>query len=205
MDRIEYWFLDAAIEARVPVHVLVSPKCEGRIGRPPPGLSRAELVEKLEALLASGKIAAVRTWRWDEFVPERQELIRSLDPRNEAEELFCGVTAAGGALWEAVSCPQWDRFVTCGGRYDRLEIAETEVAGTRRETVERYFEGLIEIGYEPIEGTARWDVAIPWEATYWKKLSEGHVLRFRHAVPDVKGRPQWLIDMESWYTPPFEL
>ena len=82
------------------------------------------------------------------------------------------LTSEGGAYWESIAHPNWDKFL----KLDSLENPrEGKVIGAKREIIEELLALNLLIGlYIQIPGTEVWKVMEPWEATYWKTLPKGY-------------------------------
>ena len=56
MDKIEYWFLDAAIRLKIPFHWLSASNVGEMLNRPPHNLSTSELLVVLERMFERGDL-----------------------------------------------------------------------------------------------------------------------------------------------------
>jgi hypothetical protein len=206
MDAADYWILDSAHEAWYPLDLLVSPDIEAAYNRATHGLSYEALLAVLERLFQRGDLAA-------ELV-ERPEVRRPTQPtRAEIEAalartifMIYGLSLQGGARWEAVSQPDWRRYIY--GAYT-IDPHEGEIIAQDRAVVETYLACLPYVTDTIVEPTSlTWDVLEPWHATYWKTLPIGHRVRFRYTSLDSNeprivppDMAQWLERMQQWYTP----
>jgi hypothetical protein len=203
VNRGEYWLLDSVVTLRYALDLLVAPDLTLAFNRPHHGLEYAELADTLLRLFHGGDLSAERFEDEVEFLPTRAELEAALAG---TRTVYYGLTSQGGARWEAVSKPDWTRYVDAG-----YGLEEGEIIAREREVVAQYF------GWEHyywrnvvIPGSERWDVLEPWHATYWKTLPLGHRVRFRYLrgvtrpyeipPPEVE---VWFRDLENWYTNPF--
>jgi len=128
------------------------------------------------------------------------------------------LTPQGGARWEAMAHPDWNKFfiVNFLGQFPY----EEGFLGTQREIIEQLLalERLLFL-YEHIPGTEKWNVLEPWEATYWKTLPQGyHVscefqrndscLDYRkegaslELIEEHEQASQWYENIKKWYTDP---
>jgi hypothetical protein len=128
------------------------------------------------------------------------------------------LTPQGGARWEAMAHPDWNKFfiVNFLGQFPY----EEGFLGTQREILEQLLalDRLI-LMYEHIPGTKKWNILEPWEATYWKTLPRGYHVscEFQHndsyldyqkegASPELieehEQVMQWYENMKKWYTDP---
>ncbi|HLO13509.1 MAG TPA: hypothetical protein VK206_01680, partial [Anaerolineales bacterium] len=116
--------------------------------------------------------------------PSRSEIEAALHISHDewikqAEQVFYGVTNRGGALWEALSHPQWDHFYDEGYGANPYE---GQITASTRRLIEEW---LAFIPYDSFVKTivpesVRWSVLQPWEATYWKQLPIGYHIEFTY-------------------------
>src|SRR5215212_12115688 len=166
MDKGEYWLLNSAVEAWYPLVWLVCDNVEEVFNKRHHGLERDELVSVLAELFERGDLLAQRVEKFIEkeiFTPTRAEIEAALDDRVRC---YYGLTSQGGARWEEVSRPQWDRYISAGVY---TEPNEGEIIGSDRRLVEEY-DSLSHYVWalSVVADSRRWDVLQPWEATYWK-------------------------------------
>ena len=110
-----------------------------------------------------------------------------------------GVTGRGGATWETLSQPQWDRFYVEG--YG-INPYEGEITASERGLVEQL---LRRAPYDSmvkaiVPESIRWSVLHPWEATYWKQVPIGYQVEFtyltRSGDEEMPLPPKWV---RRWY------
>jgi hypothetical protein len=178
MDKTEYWLLDSAVELRHPLKSLASEDVELSHNRRSHGLGVAALTDLLHRLFEDGWLLAERRGGpppLGAFVPTRPEIEAALAGE---QCIYYGLSAQGGARWEAVSKPDWERYVSASFG---TSPNEGEIIAARRQSVERYDSlPAYPSGVSVTDGSRRWDVLKPWPATYWKTLPAGHRLRFRY-------------------------
>jgi hypothetical protein len=181
----EYWLLDTAVRAWIPLRFLVHPRITDQFNGPGHHLDERELVDALERLLDGGDIL-IRGQRR----PSRAELsaalvyVRGAPPR---DPLCYGLTAQGGARWEAIARADWSAFVEdVHYRHDDGTYVR-ELTGVDRERVARQI---------PPGVDARWARVEPWAVTPWKTLPLAH----RAVLPWVEGRP--LAARDPWTIEP---
>jgi hypothetical protein len=218
MNKIEYWFLDAAITAKIPFHWLSASNVDEMLNRPHHALTRPELLGVLERMFTRGHLFLEYTNRRDQshqtHVPTRSEIAAALalppgEWTNQSEWASYGVTASGGELWETVSHPQWNYFYE--ELYDVNPHRGEMTASTRGFIEER----LTLIRYDPfikaiVPESVQWSVLKPWQATYWKQLPTGHHVEFRYlplteAEKPARSTPPdrvraWHQRVRGWYT-----
>lgn len=128
------------------------------------------------------------------------------------------LTPQGGARWEAMAHPNWNKFfiVNFLGQFPY----EEGFFGTQQEIIEQLLalERFLFL-YEHIPGTEKWNVLEPWQATYWKTLPQGYHVscEFQHndscldyqkkgaspeLVEEYDRALQWYENMKKWYTDP---
>jgi len=201
MDKSEYWLLDSVVEAWCPLVWLVSEGIEESFNKRTHDLKRGELVSVLNHLFRRGDLLAKQNE--SEFVPAQADIEEAFDGRLDC---LYGLTSQGGARWEEVSRPQWDRYISAAVY---TEPNEGEIIGSDRRLIEEY-DSLSHYVWalSVVADSRRWDVLQPWEATYWKTLPLGHRVRFRFdwvkRSPESKTDPAiWerIKRLQNWYTP----
>lgn len=206
MDKNEYWLLDSVVEGWYSLRWLVAEDISGAFNKPSHGLNRDELVSVLDRLFQCGDLLAERmekTVPKGFFIPTQTEIEEAFDGRLTC---FYGLTSQGGARWEEVSRPQWERYLSA---WASLDPPEAEIVGSDRQMVERYYslsEYFLKVSAVP-PGSQQWDVLEPWQATYWKTLPLGHRVRFNCEWVDPSPDPsrdlpawEWLGELQNWYT-----
>lgn len=218
MNKSEYWFLDAAIRLKIPFHWLSADNVDEILNRPHHNLSRSELPVVLERMFERGDLFLEyrnhSEQRSRTRAPSRSEIEAALymshtERIDQAEQVFYGVTALGGALWETLSHPQWDDFFLEGYGIDPYE---GEMSASTRSLIE---ERLALIPYDSfikaiVPESVRWSVLQPWEATYWKQLPIGYRIEFTYlplseAETLARSTPPdhvqaWYQRVSRWYT-----
>jgi len=207
MDKDEYWLLDSAIEGWYSIKWLVSDDIEGSFNKQNHGLNREQLISVLDHLFQRGDLLAERMEKLVPtgfFIPTQTEIEDALSGRLDCSY---GLTSQGGARWEEVSQPRWERYITAGVYADPQEGAE--VIGSDRQMVEKY-DSLSHqlLGVSGVPGSKHWDVLEPWQATYWKVLPRGYRVRFSYEWVEPSPDPrrdravtEWLKEIQNWYTP----
>jgi hypothetical protein len=188
MDKIEYWFLDAAIRLKIPFHLLSASNVDEMLNRPHHHLSMADLIIVLERLFERGDLFLEYInrdgQRYQTQKPSQIEIKAALSLTQDAwsgqaERVFYGVTDHGGALWETLSHPQWEHF------YDEgygIHPYEGEITASTRGLIE---ERLALVPYDSfiksiVPQSVQWSVLQPWQATYWKQLPVGYRIEFTY-------------------------
>ena len=205
MNKNEYWLLDSVVESWDSLKCLVSEDIEGAFNKRGHGLKRDELIDVLGRLFQRGDLLAKRMEKSVSkgfFIPTQAEIEEALDGLLNC---FYGLTAQGGARWEEVSQPHWERYIS-----DSVfaEPREGEIIGSDRDLVEQY-DSLSHQDSEisVVPGSKHWDVLRPWQATYWKELPVGHRLRYKYEWVGRKPEPidpkiwEWFKQIRNWYTP----
>jgi len=136
-------------------------------------------------MFREGDIKAERTEdfkSWSDFAPTVENIEAALFRQGEfghpRPTVYYGLTAQGGAKWEAAARPDWNRFI-----YGGYSDSEAELISMNRQWVERYFMLIQPGGFDTlfaVPGTEVWDTLEPWQALYWKTLPIGHRVRFTY-------------------------
>jgi len=137
------------------------------------------------------------------FVPTRAEIEAALAG---ALKVYYGLTLKGGARWEAVSLPDWNRYCDA---FLGIDPEVGTIISRDRKLVETYL-SLCHYAWNDmsvIAGSEKWDVLKPWEATYWKTLPDGHRIQFEYKSRDAAGvtesppsAKQFFEGIRNWYT-----
>ncbi|MEG3929503.1 MULTISPECIES: hypothetical protein [unclassified Microcoleus] len=128
------------------------------------------------------------------------------------------LTPQGGAKWEAMAHPAWNKFLIAN--FLNIFPYEEGIIGTEREIIEQLLavDSLILI-HEHISGTEKWNVLEPFQATYWKTLPRGYHVSCEHKssdfcpwklddntpaeiVEEYQRASQWYENVKKWYTDP---
>ncbi|MEG4214073.1 hypothetical protein QUA27_01385 [Microcoleus sp. Pol14C6] len=131
------------------------------------------------------------------------------------------LTPQGGARWEAMADPDWNKFFIL--KFFEPFPYEEQILGTQRQIIEQLL-GLERFIFDRqhIRGKEVWDILEPWQATYWKTLPRGYRVRCEsqpNASDDSdldylkQGAPPELVEeyeqamqryenMNKWYTDP---
>ncbi|HLX60064.1 MAG TPA: hypothetical protein VKX17_02160 [Planctomycetota bacterium] len=207
MTPNEYWLLHSVVDQKHSLSLLTMENVEALFDRPNHGMDRAALIAALARLFEQGLLIASNDERGD-FVPNADDTAAALDGTLDADY---GLTPAGGAAWEEVSKPDWNRYVDGMFGADSQEDFDSlrrERAGefccADREHLQKFMDSLIFRGIAPHEPSCKWDELAPWQALYWKELPSAHRVRFIGV-----GAPVWPEDkipeefrgMGMWYTP----
>lgn len=220
-DR-ELWILDTVATFRFPLDVLATQDGVAfSLNKKWHELTFDELVNTLCGLFDKGDLIAERVEQhvWlGEFVPTRDEVISGLSylppgrrrqtnaPSAGGSEIYYGLTTHGGARWEAVARPDWNRFVDAS---IGLDPDDGIIIASNRNLVERFLSlnPYISSGISVIVGSERWEVLEPWDATYWKTLPRGHRVTYDYKLPQESRviQPslevsQFLEEINNWYT-----
>lgn len=193
MNQAQYWFLDAVVEHSLSISVLSATNLDEILNHPGHGLAEQQLVETLSALFQTGDLIATPIvdgrCQPEAYVPDPDEILRylrgphmSLGLLHDRQDAYWGLTLQGGAKWEALSSPDWSRYVSDSHRLDDTEWPwDAEVVCQRRDLLERFLALEQDDPWTEIApDSVTWDVAEPWEATYWKTLPRAHRLQYRY-------------------------
>lgn len=213
MDKTAYWFLDAVVEYKLPIRTLVIPNLAEALNRPSHDLDHHSLCAILLQLVQQDYLV-IYQYKPNEdkeipFIPSRRDLEEELNApeSNRQTYLSYGLSPLGGARWETLSSPRWDRFISASYGADPYEA---EIIAQDRQLVQRYFE--LQRFISSSVGTImpeslQWDTLQPWEATYWKTLPKAYRIRFYYDPyvedAEVHSIPTWAWEqfrqMCKWY------
>jgi hypothetical protein len=145
------------------------------------------LLESLYRLLSSGLIYAKNEAIGSISTHEQIELAldemksRDIDAVGKEKLTFYGLTAEGGAQWEAFAAPDWQRYIKVDSRVpDGSGYGMWEVICAAKGRLESYFKSMY--FHYPIEmslASVEWNYIAPWQATYWKQLEGAYSVRFQ--------------------------
>ncbi|MDM9384717.1 hypothetical protein QUB80_29085 [Chlorogloeopsis sp. ULAP01] len=209
MNKVEYLILKSALEFP---EALINVAKDYNI-------SRTEVVISANNLFQNGNILAEMRNVEDkilgdliaEQVKSEKHLSTLLTPIFEVEKLIVltpsqieanldgelgalyYLTSQGGARWESVAHPDWDRYCVVNiGFNESGEIAESQVICPSKQFVEKFLSiNCYVSAVVHVPGTEVWDVLEPWQATYWKNLPKGYRVRFQGS------HNEWSIDSDT--------
>jgi hypothetical protein len=184
IERGEYWLLDSVVEASLSLSALVVENIEETFNREGHGLGISDLINTLYRLFQREYLIAyyrpsvdMLNLAVEEFLPTKEEIRAGLV--GDLSFIFCyRLTAQGGMLWESLSMPNWNLYISPFCSEEMEEEINCIEAGSRQilddflafelahpfKTVDHE-----SIGFKTIE---------PWEATYWKTLPTGYQLTY---------------------------
>jgi hypothetical protein len=192
MDYGEYWFLEIAVDAGIPIpFVDGSPEyLQSQWNLPWHELNRSQVLDVLERLQAAGDIE-VRGDDQRPMILSREEFNQEIQLRRRGlGAKFYWLTTRGGARWEHLTQADWDRYHSYD--WDPNEDDVLEIGCTSPETAERAFQYVAPWSqyFRVIAESVSRRKVMPWQATYWKTLDVGYVVRFRCEKFD---------DYQSWF------
>ena len=213
MNKAAYWFLDAVVEYQLPIRMLVAPNLAEVLNRPSHDLDPQSICALLLQLVQQDYLVIYQCdyheHRKVPFIPSLRDLKEGLDTpkRNNQAYLSYGLSPLGGAQWETLSSPRWDRFISASYAIDPYEA---EIIAQDRQLVQRYFEVQNYISSAVgvvIPESLQWDAFHPWQATYWKTLPQAYRLRFFYSPYtediEVPAIPTWaweqFCQLREWY------
>lgn len=196
MDRAEYWILDSVVDGMRLFGTLHPAVVQEAFNRPGHGLGYDQLLDLLNCLFQSGDLVANRVslLNYEDsrlFVPARAELAGLFTVTGDSD-VFYGLTAQGGARWEAVSAPDWNGFSDCWW----TEPDWWGAVGADRRRVEQYLLSA-QVQARVVPGSEFWEVVRPWQATYWKSLPIAHKVSFR--ITESEEAMPWAAPAAGWY------
>ena len=198
------WLLELVVDLRYPVSIFSHPEVELALNRKVPKWSPHALAELLDDLGKEGLVFFERAER--RLTPGPSELT---DWIVHDSDVTYGLTASGGAIWEAAARPKWDRYLPASS--DGSRECEAICADPKR------LEAFVRSPWQrwaPEKDSERWDTLQPWMATYWgKSLPLAHRARWSYLagprsqerlIAEVEQRAAfnaWLRDMDDWFSP----
>lgn len=199
MDKIDYWFLESAIEDVIGFSWIV-PNRIGDIGinRKPLNISIDDMARVMQRLFQEGSMLAINPsdlsfLHFEEkrklsvellskkgFVPSLKQIKNALKYQEiegiyDNEELYYFLTRKGGELWEYFSHPKWEKYINYA-----VEETNIEIIGIDSAIIKRFlnFYHLLSHDsyniYYPILDTQKWTEVIPYQCVYWKSFRMGH-------------------------------
>jgi hypothetical protein len=208
--RGEYWLLETVVHLAIPIFWLVRDDMEMVLNKQGHGMERSLLVETMNKLFLDGLIAAHMYGDWEGLYDLSFEKIESALAEKEVRKAhYYGLTAKGGAYWEAFASPNWEYFIDESAEpMEDSDIWIQELVCMNKECLETYFRSCWrnDPHHDVDESSIQWDVLHPWKATYWKELSVGHRVRLRYTYRQEICGPHaaYSIDREwydrQWYT-----
>ena len=157
----EYWILDVVLEWRDSIRALEPDDIEAleaAFNRKWHGLPHDELLDTLDSLFQRGDIIA------GEFASDHDdahtelytlsrkdieaELRRRLykGRRRPPSCIYYGLTAQGGARWEAISRPDWNCYLNRYGNQDANGLDCQEMESSNKALIEAYLERELRLG-----------------------------------------------------------
>jgi hypothetical protein len=206
MDRYDRWIVEVAVTLRQPLRTLLQPpeKVLHWFNRAHHGRSPREIVVLLRRLLVDGLIA-LSPGHDGVLRDDEEELRRLIDVEDRGpffRSTYYGLTPEGGAAWEAIAHPDWNRYI-----YESSGTDDTEVICADEARLERYaFSPFHQHNQKTVPGTVSRDRLEPWDATYWKQLPFGHRIRYRYEsteepcdLTDVRSL-EFFRDADHWFS-----
>ena len=194
MTYAQYWILDAVAEDRYALSTLREDVVENAFNRKGHGLTRPQLIKTLTDLFSDGDIFVTYDDDSEQHTLSETEIGAAF---MSSRWVWYGLTQQGGAKWEAISRPEWLRFIT-GGLNE--EANDCDVASANRAAIAEYLHDD-RVRDRIIPASVVWQEILDWQATYWKSLPAGFEVHFRITNPSedfMVAQPP-----KNWYTNPF--
>jgi hypothetical protein len=219
LTRAEYWLLEAAVEAVLPIAGLMNGDAADQAYKTDHHVGRDELVDALERLFQTGLIVGELL---EDFSPPPKPQNMILSRWQIEEELnrpriqtawvdgydplavYYRLTPKGGSVWEAFARPNWELFLGgfCGELSGR-RLSYGYAASPNKDRIRSYLEGVHWFGWDVDIQSARWRTIRSWPATYWKVLPTVEYVRFRitSVAPEINwGKiPGSYLELNEWY------
>lgn len=177
MPKLEWVFLDLVVEGYVSLNMVWGSAYwfKEQWNLPWYGLTREETESVLRGLHSRQLIEWLD---WDED-GKRNVVPNIADAQLTRSKLAYGLTAAGGAAWEEIACPDWTNFLD----YEVTYLQDYPVSITISGAAERRL-GLASIAWAFDEGCfpdfsrCSMKCVRPFTPTYWKELEVGYSFNF---------------------------
>lgn len=190
MDTSTFRILDYACEVFIPIQWLVHPDdLQGTLNKPFHGLRKEDIPNLLYQLFLNGYIIIKEDSDLVDsiFTPSLPGLNQAINrPFMSSNPILYGLTEKGGSIWEKAASMDWDDYIyeLYGGRGDICtnegEIITTTQSLTKQVLNEHRVQKVL--FDEILEGSERWSILTPWQATYWKILPVGHRVQFQYKL-----------------------
>jgi len=198
LQKAEYWILESVVEAGRMLPTLRPDAVEEAFNRKGHGLSDVQLLETLYGLFLQGYLSAEHSYRSqnpsrEKFVPSHDQLQSILE---EWQQVWYDLTPKGGAVWERLSRPNWQRFIHSSTHATEPQCT---VYCANRQRIEDFL-GRNDVVENVLQETVWWERKEPWKVTNWKTLAYGYEVYFEYRDSD---DPLWIEPPMYWYTKPW--
>jgi hypothetical protein len=190
MDTSTFCILDYAYEVFIPIQWLAYPSdLQDTLNKPFHGIQKENIPNVLYQLFLNDYIMIEKDPDLvdDDFTPSLLDLSQAIShPFISSNPILYGLTEKGGSIWEKVSNMDWNDYIheLYGGhgdiRTNEGEIITTTQSLTKQVLNERRVQKVL--FDEILEGSERWSILTPWQATYWKILPVGHRVQFQYIL-----------------------
>ena len=191
LSSVDFWILDKLVELNVCPSSFVHDERGLLFNCKDPGATFEEVRDALLRAARRGWIVFnVYDAAADSFGTrpmDRHSINEQMSGPSVADRYeFLTLTPAGGAAWEAVAEPDWNRYVSWGGECVREGPAVVTIEAASKTIGLRYLRELADVyGVSPIVHVG--EALRPWFATEWKTLASGY--RFDFFDPDLPDKP----------------
>lgn len=185
--RGEYWLLEAVVELPVPICFLAREGMEDIFNKKGHGMDRALLVETMAKLFNDGLIISHKSDAWDKLkVLTSNQIEKAIDDEDQINKYhFYRLTPKGGKYWEAFALPNWENYISdCYEPINDSDKEKCSLICSQKGHLKTLFNSLKFHEYKIEDGSIKWDVVRPWQATYWKELDMGHRVCFLFEYKD---------------------
>ena len=214
MDKLEYWFLDTAVEMVIGLSWVIPDEKYGTLGinRAPLNLTVTKIADMLHSLFQQGDLLVTTPSDLNDFgftrgfTPSYTDIKAALEGQFP---LFYFLIPQGGVRWESVSRPKWEWYFKWVEGTEPID--EGDLACANRELAEKLLAlcHLLSSGNchsYLIAGTEVWERLTPWQPTYWKTLPVGYRVRYQRSsieIDELSEQSLELIESEkqatAWY------
>jgi hypothetical protein len=229
IDKLDYWFLDIALERFVGINDVV-PDRQGflSINRKPLDINLIQMAEILDKLFKQEYLIAFKPYGTTgrststnlvEFIPTKNEILQGLQIGSTPENIEYSdgtvekygnsfnfqLTPKGGAIWESVSYPKWELYFD--SRYTKYgtEANELLIESANKSLIEKIIavKHLLDDGgiqNHPISGEEKWETISPFNLPYWKTFSSGYRVYYKVLVTEIDLDSEYLNQSQEFIT-----
>ncbi len=187
MNYPHFWLLECAAIDPVALRQVTGSRAylEGQWNKPTHGLNRSAVVELLLNLQANNEIHFTLNG-----TPAGELTEADIDTAIRMDESHAALaeyrlTPSGGEQWSSIAQPAWHRFHS----WEIIDYDLYEIGATTEVTAMRALDFRVKIQHLQIDTVLATQADSPWQATYWKVLDQGCLIRFR-AFEQLKSSPQ---------------
>ena len=159
-DSLDLLLLDYLLELPSTIAQMASDHAPELFNKPSHGLSKEQLIEKLQELAGSGLI---------EFIyNDLGDTTDNLSNAKNVLECLVQLTEKGGVAWEIGWKPDWEKYLLVEVNYDSVEAECMTIEALNVDSLKAIREELVYLSLSSTLAQMQ-----PWRATYWKCFPSG--------------------------------